>query len=83
MAVNARPIRSGDFSWEVDLTYTKNKNNVEDIYGEDEKVSIYYTYSINFYAEEGKPLGSFYGSTPAKTDSGQYIVDPKRCCRGF
>lgn len=76
LAINTLPIKTSDFSWELDVTFTKNKNRVDNIYGDDKKVSIYNVYSINFYAEEGKPLGSFYGPTPSKTNEGQYIVDP-------
>ncbi|WP_158651264.1 SusC/RagA family TonB-linked outer membrane protein [Pseudotamlana carrageenivorans] len=76
LALTATPVATKNFSWDLTYTFTKNKGEVTNVAGEDDKISIYSAYNINFYAEEGQPLGSFYGPKPAKDDDGNYIVDP-------
>jgi len=77
LAVSGRPIEKGDFTWDISYTFTKNKNKVNNVISDNGKVSIYSAYAINFYAEKGKPIGSFYGPSPSKTANGQYIADPE------
>ncbi|WMI66094.1 SusC/RagA family TonB-linked outer membrane protein [Aestuariibaculum sp. YM273] len=76
LLLSAKPIVSDNFQWEINYTFTKNDNEVTKVNNDDGKVSVYNAYNINFYAEEGKPLGTFYGPAPAKNDDGAYIVDP-------
>lgn len=73
---SAKPLVIGDFSWDLNYTFTKNKNNVTNVYGNEDKILIYSAYDTNFYAQEGKPLGVFYSPSPATTPNGQIIVDP-------
>lgn len=76
LAVTAKPVVTDNFSWDLTYTFTKNEGEVTDVKGDDDKISIYSVYNVNFYAEEGRPLGAFYAPTPAKTASGQIIADP-------
>ena len=75
LAITAKPVVTEDFSWEMNYTFTKNNSNVDKVDNDSGKISIYNAYAINFYAEEGKPLGAFYAPTPDTNESGQIIAD--------
>lgn len=75
IALGATPVKTNDFQWSFNYTFTKNINKVENIEG-GTKQRINSAYGVNFYAEEGQPIGSFYVRTPLKNDQGQYIVNP-------
>ncbi len=76
LLIQAKPIVSNNFSWNLSYTFTKNIGEVTRVNNDDKKVSIYDAFGINFYAEEGKPLGTFYGPAPNRNDAGQIIADP-------
>ena len=76
LVLTAKPIVTDDFKWKMSYTFTKNDSEVTNVVGEEDKISIYSAYGVNFYAEEGKPLGVFYAPSPAMTDDGQIIADP-------
>ncbi len=76
LLLTAKPIRTNNFTWDLSYTFTKNDNKVTNVDNAEGKVLVYSAYNVNFYAEEGKPLGTFYGPAPAKTDDGQIIADP-------
>lgn len=75
LTLTARPIVTNDFKWDLTYTFTKNESEVTDVAGDQDKISIYSAYNINFYAEKGKPLGAFYGPKPDTTEDGQIIAD--------
>jgi TonB-linked SusC/RagA family outer membrane protein len=76
LAITGKPVVTDNFSWDLTYTFTKNEGEVTNVKGDDDKISIYSAYNVNFYAEEGRPLGAFYAPTPSKTASGQIIADP-------
>ncbi|XMO85203.1 SusC/RagA family TonB-linked outer membrane protein [Algibacter sp. AS12] len=76
LLLTAKPIVSDNFSWNLSYTFTKNDSEVTRVGNDDGKVSIYNAYGVNFYAEEGKPLGTFYGPAPTRNDEGQIIANP-------
>ena len=75
LMISAKAINTADLKWNISYTYTKNNNNVDRVAGDDDKISIYDAYGVNYYAEEGKPMGSFYTPAPEKTDDGKIIAD--------
>ncbi|UMY66969.1 MULTISPECIES: SusC/RagA family TonB-linked outer membrane protein [unclassified Flavobacterium] len=75
LALGFTPLKTADFEWTVNYTFTKNLNEVTRIDG-DAKVLINNAYGVNMYAEEGQPIGTFYVRTPVKNDAGQYVVNP-------
>ena len=76
LALGIEPIRTEDFSWKLDWTFTKNKNKVTSLPEGLDKLLINSSYNINFYAIEGEPLGVFYGRPPLVNGAGQTVVDP-------
>jgi TonB-linked SusC/RagA family outer membrane protein len=63
------------FQWAINLNWAKNKNEVTDISGGLEQISIEAAFnSIGYYAVKGQPLGSFYGTKWLRDASGQKII---------
>jgi hypothetical protein len=75
IALGFTPIKTKDFSWNVNYTFSKNLNEVTRVTG-DTRIDITSAYGITFSAEKGRPIGSFYGFTPLTTADGKYIANP-------
>ncbi|NND32394.1 MAG: TonB-dependent receptor, partial [Saprospiraceae bacterium] len=71
LLVSVTPIRTADFSWDVNLNYSKNENEVISL-GETESTSLVLNsaYNIEMRAEPGKPLGAIYAPQRATTAEG-------------
>ncbi len=76
LALGLTPVKTDDFSWDLNYTFTKNENEMTEVNG-DTRLNITSAYGITFAAEEGRPLGSFYGFVPKMTAAGQYIVNDR------
>ncbi|WP_242131623.1 SusC/RagA family TonB-linked outer membrane protein [Aestuariivivens marinum] len=74
LAVGLVPVRTDDFSWNIDYTFTKNKNEVTRLPEGSEKLLLNSAYSVSFYAIKGQPLGVFQALGPKTNDTGQIIV---------
>lgn len=69
------PIRTNDWKWELNYTYTKNNSLVEELPDGLDKYLLQDAYGIEFNAVLGEPLGVFSGHAPKYTEDGQIIVD--------
>ena len=76
IALNAKPVVTDNFRWDIGYTFSKNVNEVTSVNNADGKVLINSAYDISYYAEEGRPMGAFYAPEAARTASGQLIADP-------
>lgn len=81
LLVNTTPIQTRKFRWDLDFNFAVNRNKVVSMPSslEGGKVTIY-SFSagndaIYMYAEEGKPMGTYYTKLPMRTDDGKLIVD--------
>lgn len=70
------PIKTQDFSWNLNYTFTKNDNEVTKVEGNTRIPIVSSGYGITMQAEQGRPVSSFYGRVPLTNDAGQYIVNP-------
>ncbi len=83
LLLNTTPVQTKNFRWDLDFTFTKNKNMVVSLPEslEDGKVSIYSYSSVYMYAVEGSPMGQFYTYMPTYVEDesspyyGSQIVD--------
>jgi len=73
--IGLTPVKTENFSWNLSWMFTKNQNEMTDVAG-GSKLLLTSAYGISFYAEEGKPLGAFYGRAPLMNAAGEYIVNP-------
>lgn len=77
LLLNFTPIRTNDFSWDLSVSYSKDKSKVMELAEElGDEVSIYsFSGGTGMYAVEGEPLGVFKAEVPQLTESGKIIVD--------
>ena len=77
IALDTKNIDSKDFKWSTKITYTANKNKVNDINGVDSLVYVSQLFGDPASALiVGKPYGVFYGSQAARDDNGNLLIDP-------
>jgi len=72
LLISATPFQTSDFRWKVTATYSSNKNEVNDIPGEQFGIGNF-NFSI---AKNGQPLGVFYQSFYARNDDGSLLLTP-------
>ncbi len=70
--ITATPIQTNDFSWTVTGTYSSNKNEVNNIEGEQFGIGNF-GFSV---AKNGQPLGVFYQGYYARNTDGSLLLTP-------
>jgi len=70
--ITATPIQTKDFSWSITGTYSSNKNEVNDIEGEQFGIGNF-GFSV---AKNGNPLGVFYQGFYARNSDGSLLLTP-------
>jgi outer membrane receptor protein involved in Fe transport len=75
LSLNVIPVKTNNFRWDINTTFTKNQSEVTDVIGDTEKILLAQNYGVSFNAIVGQPLGSFATFVPRQNDAGQYIVD--------
>ncbi len=68
------PVKNDNFRWDINYTFSKNKNKMLDM--DTDKILINSAYGVSFYAIEGQPLGVFQAQVAQRNDAGQIVVDP-------
>jgi hypothetical protein len=80
LLLNTTPIQTRKLRWDLDFNFAVNRNEVVSMPAslEGGKVTIYSFSASNdaiyMYAEEGKPMGTYYTKLPMRTDDGKIIV---------
>ena len=70
--ITATPIQTEDFSWSITGTYSSNKNEVNNIEGEQFGIGNF-GFSV---AKNGQPLGVFYQGYYARNPDGSLLLTP-------
>lgn len=70
--ITAMPIQKTDFSWSITGTFSTNKNEVNDIEGEQFGIGNF-GFSV---AKNGEPLGVYYQGYYARNDDGSLLLTP-------
>ncbi|WP_142784763.1 SusC/RagA family TonB-linked outer membrane protein [Changchengzhania lutea] len=70
--ITATPIQTNDFSWSITGTYSSNKNEVNNIEGEQFGIGNF-GFSV---AKNGNPLGVFYQGFYARNTDGSLLLTP-------
>jgi len=76
------PVKTGDFSWTLNLNYTRNRNKVIDLFeGSDNLQLATYQGGVSLNATKGQPYGTIRGSNfvytngqPTVGSNGRYII---------
>jgi TonB-linked SusC/RagA family outer membrane protein len=72
--INGTIVNNKDFSWNILVNYSKNKNNVEDLKGV-KRIFLNGFTGTSSYAVEGKPLGALMGGVYMRDANGEYVLD--------
>ena len=76
LGINATPLQGRNWSWDVFVNYTKNKNNVNSLGDTDAtRLILNNAYSVNLVAEVNKPLGAIYSAGALYNADGNPVVD--------
>ncbi|MBN1950383.1 MAG: SusC/RagA family TonB-linked outer membrane protein, partial [Bacteroidales bacterium] len=77
LALDAKIVDASNFQWNARLTYTRNRNVINDINGVDSLVYISQLFGDPASAIiVGEPYGVLYGSMAARDDDGNFLIDP-------
>jgi TonB-linked SusC/RagA family outer membrane protein len=68
------PIRSKDFNWNINYTFTKNKNKVLELPAGLDQIQFNSYFDINMVARVGKPIGEIEAPKKLMTEDGKYVV---------
>jgi TonB-linked SusC/RagA family outer membrane protein len=71
------PIKSGDWKWDIGMTFTKNWSKVKELWDDVTSYTLTSAYSVSYVAVVGKPLGEFQVPAIARDDQGRVIVGSK------
>jgi TonB-linked SusC/RagA family outer membrane protein len=70
------PVRTKFFSWEVAGTFTKNSNNVVELFPGTERLALPGGFNgATLVAQVGQPYGAFYGASFLRDPQGRVVVD--------
>jgi len=72
MLFNASPVKKENFSWDLTFNFTKIKNRVTSLYGDNEQIQIGQTFAFR-----NQPYGVFYAPSYSYNEQGQLLVDDR------
>lgn len=75
LVVTGTPIKSGDFSWDISINFTKYENVVEKLAPGVETISLAGFVSTTSRAVAGQPYGAIFGASFLRNDEGKLVVD--------
>ncbi len=71
------PVRTRDFSWNINLNFTRNRNEVIDLYEETKNIQIAsFQGGVSINATKGQPFGTIQGRTWVLHENGGKLVYP-------
>lgn len=75
MAIGGTVVKSGDFSWDVTLNYTRNRSLVKSLPEGSKEILINGFSNLGNFAIEGQPLNVIKGTYVEKSPDGDLIVN--------
>lgn len=79
LSLYASPVKTGDFSWNINVNWTRNRNKVLALYGDSKNLQINplsLQGGVSINASLGQPYGTIQGRT-WQTLNGQKLIDDK------
>lgn len=74
-SLSGTPVKTDNFTWDLNYVFAKNRNKVLELPGNDEVV-ISSGYDVDFVAIKGQPLGVYKGPVEKRDPQGNMIVNP-------
>ncbi|MCW3805397.1 SusC/RagA family TonB-linked outer membrane protein [Plebeiibacterium marinum] len=76
LSVGGTPVKLRDFSWDINLNFTKNENEVKKLAEGVDEIEIEAAfYSMGSYAIVGDPYGALYSDMWVRDANGKMVVD--------
>ncbi|MCB9240232.1 MAG: SusC/RagA family TonB-linked outer membrane protein [Flavobacteriales bacterium] len=77
ITLGGTPVKAKDFTWDINLTFTKNTNEVLKLAEGVDEINIETAFSsIGSYAIVGDPYGALYGTQWKRAADGQLLINP-------
>ena len=74
LALNVSPVKTRDFVWNINYTFTKNRNKVLELPTGLDKVDFNSSYDVKMVARVGYPVGIIEAPAKVRTADGKYVV---------
>ena len=75
LQLNLTPIRRNNFSWDLGFNWTKNENEVVELFGDQDNLQISTAQGgVSFNATVGQPYGTIWGTNYVYADNGEKVV---------
>lgn len=74
IVATVNPVRSKDFNWTINYTFTKNRNKVLELPAGLDNIQFNSNFDINMVARVGYPVGVIEAPKKVLTDDGRYVV---------
>jgi hypothetical protein len=74
VTLNLSPVKTKDFTWDINYTFTRNKNEVLELPEGLAKVDFTSYFDIKMVARVGQPLGIIEAPAVQKTDDGRFVT---------
>lgn len=75
VTINSRPLSSREFTWDLGITFSKNKNEIIQLSPENQKLILVWDRMANITAYVGGKFSDLWVSDFMRNESGQIIVD--------
>ncbi|TCZ66528.1 SusC/RagA family TonB-linked outer membrane protein [Flaviaesturariibacter aridisoli] len=75
LTLDGTPVRSKNFTWNIQYTFTRNRSNVDDLGVGLDKINLNAAYDADFNIRPGYPVGIFEAPVARYTDDGRIIVN--------
>ena len=78
ISLNTRPVQRGDFSWDVNLNFSRNSNIVKELVDDIDMIELENAawLDVQVAAMVGENFGSIVGPDFKRNDKGQILIDP-------
>jgi len=72
--LNSTPVKTNNFTWNLDINYSKNKNRVNSLYKDLETYRISSMWASSVEARPGQPFGTIIGTAMRRDANGNLLV---------
>ncbi len=75
MVLNATPVQKRNFTWDMNINWSKNYSKVLKVSDESPTVNILTSSNVTINLEEGRPYGIMRGRVWKRDEQGRRLVD--------
>jgi len=75
IALSGTPVKTNDFSWNVNVNWFANRNMVVDLGDDIDNILLFSAWDVSVNATEGEPYGAIKGTNYVFHENGGHIVD--------